>query len=446
MSGIASSVRRLTQLDEVVPRLLRSSGLLVASTSTVGLLGIVTLALTARAIGPAGIGILALVEAYIRSVDLIFRWPPTQAVIKHAAGMMETDDRAAFVRLVKLSFLIDLAGGCLSGGIAIMLGYWASTWFDLGSDGYLYILLVAASLFFSFRPTGIAILRLFDRFDLLAISDACIALARLAIAAVALALDLGIWAFVTLLFLQSMADGLVLFVLALREMYRRGYPAIRPASARQALSENKNFFRFLFNANFSQILRQAVTRFDVLALGLFVGPSAVGFYQVAKRSGKAMQRFGRTLTQVLFPELARMWVRGERDRFGRLILLVTLMTLGAVSILFVPIALSVPVIVKTLFGADFLGAVPIVKLQLVAVVINIAGVSFVPALLSMGLDRQLMGITSLATIGFAAAFVPAVMLAGALGAMACHVVFSLLWFGGCLWLVVRHMRSGQGAV
>ena len=445
MSGIARSVRRLVHFDDVISRIMRNTGILVVSSTTIGVLGVITLAVTARALGPAGVGILALVEAYIRSVDLIVRWPPTQAVIKYAARMLEADDREAFSRLVKLSIVIDLVGGCLSGVIAILLGYWASTWFDLGGDGYRYILLAAASLFFSFRPTGIAILRMFDRFDLLAISDTGIAIGRLVVALIALALDLGIWAFVTLLFLQGVADGLVVFFLSLREMRRRGYPRLRSGSVRQALAENPRFIGFLFNTNASQVLRQAVTRFDVLALGLFVSPTIVGFYQVAKRSGKAVQRFGRTLTQVLFPELARMWVRGERAQFDELIWFITRTTLAIVAIVFVPLALLIPFIVRTLFGVEFLDAVPIVQLQLVAIVINLAGVSFLPALLSMGLDRELMILAILVTIGFAAAFAPAVLLAGALGAMGCHVLFSVFWFCGCMWLFFRQARKERAA-
>lgn len=440
-----SAFRTLIHFDELVPRLLRNTGMLVASSSTVGLLGLATIAITARALGPAGIGIIALIEAYVRSVDLLVRMQPTQVVIKYAADALESDDHERFKGLVKLSFLIDLVGGVISGCIAILLARWATVWFGIGEDGDQYIFLVAIALFFSFRPTGIAVLRLFDRFDLLAITDTGVAFARLCIAAVALVLDLGIWAFVVLLFLQSMADGLIVFFWGLRELRRRGYKAIWRASAYRAFANSSGFFGFLVTANLSNVLRQAVNRFDVLLLGALVGPTVVGLYQIAKRSGKAVQRLGRTFTQVLFPELAKMWARGERGRFGRMIQRVTLFILAVSTLLFVPLAFFVTDIIRVVFGPEFLDAVPIIYMQFVAIIINLTGFAFIPALLSMGLHNQLLVVTTIATLAFSIAFVPAVMIGSAVGAMSCHVLFSLVWFGGCLWLLARNKRSLEDA-
>ena len=438
---MAKSIRILLDFDRLLPSILRNTGLLVASSTCVGILGLATIAVTARALGPAGIGIIALIEAYVRSVDLLLRLQPTQALIRYSADALEANDDNRFKRLVKLSFLIDLVGGLLSGCVAIALASWAGSWLGIGSEGTNYILLIAAALFFSFRPTGIALLRLFNRFDLLAIADTSIAFMRLCVAAVALALDFGIWAFVVLLFLQSMADGLVVFVLAMHEMHKRGYGTFWRASALEAISESPGFFAFLFNSNLSNMLKRAVTRFDVLVLGAFVEPSVIGFYQIAKRSGNAVQRLGRTFTQVLFPELARMWARGERDRFGKMVKRITGLILLVSSIFFVPLAFFVTDIVRIAFGADFLDAVPIIYVQLVAILINLTGFTFIPALLSMKLHRQLLKNTIIATVVFSLAFVPAVIFGSAIGAMMCHVLFSIVWFGGCLRLLGRSRRA-----
>jgi len=426
-------IRRFVQFDELVPRILRNLGYLLSGTTFVALLGIVTLALTARALGPAGLGILALVEAYIRTVDMLSRLQPTQMLIKYATSALEADDPERFGGLVKLSIMIDFFGGAIAGVIAIALGTWAAGVLGLGADGFDYILLVAFSLFVSFRPTGIALLRLFDRFGLLAIVDGCLAILRLAIASLALAFDWGIWAFLTMMLVHSLADGTIAFVLALREFSRRGYRGIWRASARNAIRESPRLFRFLWHSNFNQILRNATQRFDVLALGLLVSPAIVGQYQIAKRSGKAVHRLARTMTQVLFPELAKLWIKGEHARFHRMIRRVTLIILAGCLMVGVPLAFAVPSIVNAVFGEAFAGAVPMILLLGVAIVLNVTGLAFNPALLSMGRDKELLHVTVLATLLFAVAFVPAVELWGGNGAMLCHVLFSMTWFLGCLW-------------
>ena len=432
---MANRFKRLIHFDEVVPRILRNVGVLVSGTAIVSLLGIVTLAIIARALGPAGVGIFALVEAYVRTIDMLTRFQPTQAIIKYASAAAEQGDRDRFARLIKFSILVDLAGGALAGTIAIALGWGAARLLDLGSDGVGYIMFVSVALFVSFRPTGIAVLRLLDRFDLLAKADVGVAVMRLTIAAVALLLDLGIWAFMVILLLQSLADGIVAFVLAMRELSRQGYDGIWRASARSAAAENPGLLRFLWNSNINQILRQSILRFDVLALGALVGPSSVGLYEVAKRSGKSILRLARTITQVLFPELARLWVRGEQARFRRIIWRVSAMTLTVSMVLFVPLAFAMPTIVKVVFGPEFAGAVPLILLFGVSIIVQITGLPFNPALFSIGRDRELLWITIFATILFALAFYPAVMLFSAIGAVLCHLLFSIIWFIGCLWLL-----------
>ena len=75
----------------------------------ISLAAVATLFITARALGQASLGILALVESFVSIVDLILRIEPWQAVMRYAIQAQERRDEAAFARLIKLSLLIDAA-------------------------------------------------------------------------------------------------------------------------------------------------------------------------------------------------------------------------------------------------------------------------------------------------------------------------------------------------
>lgn len=109
-------------------------------------------------------GILALVESFVRIVDLILRLEPWQAVIRYAIQAQHRGDTAAFLRLIKLSVLIDAAGGVLAGVVCMILAPFVAPLIGLPEGvGEEYIWVMALSgLFFSFRPTAIAV-RIFDR-------------------------------------------------------------------------------------------------------------------------------------------------------------------------------------------------------------------------------------------------------------------------------------------
>ena len=162
-------------------RLSRNLSWTFASQLFISLAAVATLFIAARALGPAGLGVLALVESFVGIVDLILRLEPWQAVIRYAIQAQNRGDTGAFLRLIKLSVLIDAAGGVLAGLSCMVLAPLVSPLIGLPeTEGPRYIWLVAFGLFFSFRPTATAVLRIFDRFDRLAWADMISATVRLA--------------------------------------------------------------------------------------------------------------------------------------------------------------------------------------------------------------------------------------------------------------------------
>ena len=77
---------------------------------TAAALGLIALALTARALGPEQLGLLALIEAYARVVDRFIRVEPWQALIKYGADALEGDRPEDFRSLLKFGVLVDIGG------------------------------------------------------------------------------------------------------------------------------------------------------------------------------------------------------------------------------------------------------------------------------------------------------------------------------------------------
>ncbi|WP_186827331.1 lipopolysaccharide biosynthesis protein [Paracoccus aurantiacus] len=405
---------------------------------------VATLFITARALGPTNLGILALVEAFVRIVDLIVRLEPWQAVIKYAIGAQDRRDAPAFLRLIKLSILIDAFGGILSGLTCIILASFIAPMIGLSDEsGAQYIWFVAFGLFFSYRSTATAILRIFDRFDLLARIDMITALIRLALTVIAWASGLGIWAFLALLLAQSLMDGLVAFFCALKELHRHGYHGVRAASGLQALRENPGFLRFLWNSNFNVILRQSANRFDILVLGAMMNPAAVGIYQLGKRVMNRVTKLAGPIRQTIYPELARLWEQGKIAQFNRVVLIVSVSILMMQLVVALPIMLNMEWVIERLFGNAYAGAGPVMNILLGSSIIFASGVALNPALLSMGKDRILVRVTVISTVLFAASFLPFVHLWGVEGAAFSNLVFNLSWTIGCM-LAFRRVRAKSG--
>ena len=423
-------------------RLSRNLSWTFGSQLFISIAAVVTLFITARALGPAGLGILALVESFVRIVDLILRLEPWQAVIRYAIQAQHRGDTAAFLRLIKLSVLIDAAGGVLAGVVCMILAPFVAPLIGLPEGvGEEYIWVMALGLFFSFRPTAIAVLRIFDRFDRLAWVDMISALVRLLLTVVAWLAGLGIWAFLVILLVQSLLDGLLAFAVALHELRKRGHHGALTAQGLAALRENPGFLRFLWNSNFNVILRQSANRFDVLVLGAMMSPAAVGVYQLGKRVMNRLTKLAGPLRQTIYPGLARLWDKGKIHQFNRLVLIFSASILLLQLVIAVPFMLNMERVIAVLFGPAFAGAGPVMNILLISAIIFASGVALNPALLAMGKDRMLVRVTMLSTLLFALSFLPFVHFWGVEGAAASNLIFNLTWTIGCA-LAFRRTRKG----
>ncbi|NHF73081.1 lipopolysaccharide biosynthesis protein [Paracoccus xiamenensis] len=422
-------------------RMSRNLSWTFASQLFMSVAALATLFITARALGPAGLGTVALVESFVRIVDLILRLEPWQAVIRFAIQAQHRGDTPAFLRLIKLSVLIDAAGGVLAGAVCVILAPLVTPLIGLPEGvGTQYIWLMAFGLFFSFRPTATAVLRIFDRFDRLAWVDMISATVRLLLSLVAWLAGLGIWAFIAILLVQSLLDGLLAFAIALHELRRRGHGDALRAPGLVALRENPGFLRFLWNSNFNVILRQSANRFDVLILGAMMNPAAVGIYQLGKRVMNRVTKLAAPVRQTIYPELARLWEKRNLRQFNRLILIVSVAILALQLVIAVPIMLNMESVIALVFGPAFAGAGTVMNILLLSAIIFASGVALNPALLAMGQDRMLVRVTVLSTILFALTFLPFIHFWGVEGAAASNLIFNLTWTIGCT-LAFRRARG-----
>lgn len=421
-------------------RLLRNFAWVGSSQAVIAVLGLLSLALTARTLGPAGLGILAVIEAYTRLIGRLAHPEPWQALIQYGTRAQEQDDRQAFGRLGWLSLMVDVTGGLLAAGLAIALAGWASGWMR-AAEGHAALLMIGGvALAFSPRPTAMGLLRIYDRFDILARLDMVIALIRLVLTALAWALGLGLWAFVGLFVLWTIADGLLPMFFALREMRRNGDRLIS-AAPRQVLAENPGLLRLFVNSNVSVTLRQLRQRLDVLLLSAVLPAAALGLYQLARRIGEAALRLGRPVGQIIYPEFSRMAAQGNYRALRRLLLIATGALTGVLALLLLPAVLAMPALLPLIFGPDFAAAVPSVNIMAAAVALYIAGMTCAPALMSLSRDTAMMVITAVTTAIFLLGLIPAARAWGAEGAAAMHLITNAIWLIACLWVALSASRS-----
>ena len=407
----------------------------------VAMIGLGTMAVMARALGPAGLGAIVLAEAFVRLVDQIVRLEPWQAVIRYGAHALENDKDEEFRRLVKFSTLFDILGGCLSAIVAIAACYLLASWSGFDEEQKKLTVIYSLTLFFALSATPTGLLRLFDLFDLAAKLSVTLALCRLTLSVGAWLMGGDIWTFIVILSVYTIGEKIAPLALAWRELRRRGHLGVWKTPLTGILKENPGILRFIINTNLSALARSSTQGFDTLIVGAVLGTSAAGFYQLARRVGLAAQRICRPIQQAIYPDLAKIWARGERLRFRQVVLRVNASLTMFSSIVILVAAYFMGPIVEIAFGEAFNPVAPLINIQLFAVALVLSGNTLGPALMSMGADKALLTVSIIATAAFFAAIVPLLEHFGAAGAVLAQVMFNLILLAGSWGLFLRLSSS-----
>ncbi len=429
--------------DETLRRILRNMAYIFHANILVALIGLLTVAVMARALGPASLGAVALAEAFVRGVDQIVRLEPWQAIIKFGAPKLDGGRPQEFRRLVRFGTLLDFCGGALAALVAIAGCRVAGSWFGFDNEQIALTQFYAFTLFITISSTPTGLMRLFDRFDVLAKLAVGLALFRLCLSLVAWYFSGGVWAFVGILFVYTAAEQLVPFVLAWRELRLRDHRGVLRTSLTGVFAENPHLLRFIVNTNLSALARLSTQRFDTLIVGALMGSAAAGIYHLARRIGLAAVKVTRPMQQALFPDLARVWGRGDRAKFKSIVLRFNLMISIVAFLGVLTIYPLVDFIVVNMFGSEYISSVALIRVQLFAVAAFLAGNTLGPALLVMGADRSILLLSIMATAAFFGTIVPFVHRFGAEGAVFSQILFSLIVLIGSWYLILVMLTSSS---
>ena len=447
-----SGLRRLQELirhwygDELLRRLVRNAGYLVSGNVVAAGLGLVALALTARALGPELLGLLALIEAYAALVDRLLRLEPWQALIKYGADALERDRHGDFRNLLKFGVLIDVCGAALSAGAAagavLVVGPWLGWSDDTVTMAGVYSLILVCHV----SATPIAVLRLFDRFAVFAGLEIATAAARVVVCAVAFAAGAGLWTFVLLAMAMHLVRHGTLAIVAWRELGRRGHGDFLAGRARGIGRGFPGIWSFILSLKASVMIRRSTGDLDILLVGAFLDSGAVGLYHVAKRFGDATLKVGVPIQQAVFPDTARLWARREIRRLRQGVFQVDLLTGGLAACVLAGVALNTDLVLRLTVGAAYADAAILVILQLVATTTALFGTALRPVLLSMGLQILLLKIVIGSTLAFYATLAISLPMLGVVGASIAHIVQNGLWLLAARFFFVRRIRHEARSV
>ena len=424
---------------------LRNIGHLLSGNFANALLALAAIALTARGLGPAQYGVLAMAFATARAIEMLVTFQSWQPLIRYGAAL-DAPDRADDLRsLLKFGLLLDMAGGLIAFAIGAGIALAGGRLLGWSSEVQQTLLLCCLILPFNWTGMATAVLRLNGRYRLAAWGTVTGTLLRLLGSALAFAAGAGLTVYAAVWAgTQALGNMLFLAIAAavLRERGLGGLGGVLRASAAGVSGRFGGIWRFAWIANISITLRSSANQVDVLIVGAFAGPAAAGLYHIAKRAGRLAEQVSTQAQAVLFPDVARRWAAGERAEMRRAIGQIELVLFLFGVVCTAVLAVIAGPLIRLLLGEPFAGAAPLLVVQMLAVTLAMTGAASRSGLLAMGEERKVLEAVLAGTLLFHALAFTLVPAIGPMGANIAHIGLGLIASGLMLAWCRRRLREG----
>jgi O-antigen/teichoic acid export membrane protein len=398
----------------VLRRVLANTGVLIGGRTANAIISLAYLALAARTLGVGDVGVLFLINAFAQLVGDVVKFNAWQTVLHYGASALAGDDADGVHRVVRFTLFLDitsgLAGVAAAVGIALLAGG-ALGWTPAQSPAAaLYCLSIALMT----PSTPIGLLRLFDRFDLIAIQAPVGSLVRLAGCGLAFALDASMEAFLAIWALGTIASFLFLAGAAWREMHRRGLST--GFKWRGPLTQQMpGAWRFAWATNLSTTLETAFTHAITLVVGAVAGPAPAALWRIGRQVADAVAKPARLLIPALYPELARLNATEGERAMGKLASQVGLVGAGLGGALILAALFGRPLLTLVL-GPDFAPAGDIMVWQMAAAAVGIWSLPLEPMLVSLGRPGDVVKVRIVVSVVMLASLPAAIQAFGLTGA------------------------------
>jgi O-antigen/teichoic acid export membrane protein len=340
------------------------------------LAGIAYLGIAARALGPQAFGQFILILTYGQMIANFVQFQSWKGVIRYGALHTAAERPDRLGRLFGFTATLDF-GSAFAGALLAIIGVpLIAPFFHWTSDQQLSAAAFASILLLTTGATPTGMLRLFDRFDLIAYAEAVGPLVRLLgsiaawVAGADIPIFLAIWAG------AAVAQAATQWIAAIA--INRSRLAFGRSPFRQAIAENDRIWRFMLQTNISNSVGMFWMQVGTLAVGAVAGAAEAGAFRLAQRLAKGILRPVRPVTVALYPELSRLVAADDHAQLRMVVVRVTLAAAALAFLVVIVTGVAGREILAIIAGRQFEFAYPFLFLLSIAAAIDLAGFSLEP--------------------------------------------------------------------
>lgn len=374
--------------DTAGKRIAKNTGLMFIGKGGGAVFNLLVLYAVARTLDTAGAGMLFLIHSTMLLIGEIGMFKSWQALIKYGVPHYKGADIAGLHRLIRFSMGVDLVMAIFACLLAELFVWFGAELIGLSADVRGMTMFYCLIILVRQRSASIGVLRLLDRFDLLALHAIVLPFTRFVGAIIVWLTGGGISEFVLVWFLAGLFEHVVLWGMALWVLHKEGQLAGLFSKWPSLKSPEAGVWRFAMTAHIDAGMVVAKQELPLLLAGGVLGPAFAAVFKVAVQIASVLVRGTQQLDEVIYPELAKLVAAGETWRIwplilrtGGILVAIALVTGGLV-------AAFGPQFLSSVMGTDYGQSAGIALLLLLAGAISAACSPLLPTLYAAGRPGQ----------------------------------------------------------
>ncbi|WP_429276806.1 lipopolysaccharide biosynthesis protein [Novosphingobium gossypii] len=406
--------------DGVFRTIVRNASLLASGKLGGALLGLIALACAGRGLTPALFGTLVLIHSYANGVGAVVKFQTWQFIVRYGAPALERGDMKTLRDVTGFAVGLDLASGFvgLAGGLLLLPH--AAQWFGIGPENLKLAMLYCTLIPTMAAATPTGILRVFDRFDQIALQQMVTPLVRSAGALLSYFGGFGFTGFVLTWYTADLAGDLCLWVLSIRELRRRKVRgALRPGLLGPA-RRLPRAWGFVWTTNIAHSIWAAWGPVSNLIVGALLSPAAAGLFKIAATFFDSASKPAELMSRSFYPEIMRL-DPGSRHPWQLALRSAVISGAIAMVVLLIVTVGGKPVI-DLVFGKKYVEAYDLLQLMTASLVVAMAAFPLESLLYMAGRERSALAAEGAAALGYAVVLVVLIHLFGIWGAGLAYVV------------------------
>ncbi len=422
-----------------------NASIILGERAVFALVNLAAAALAVRTIGLEGFGVVTIVHAYARLIGDTLRFQSWQAVLRYGGPLIQSGDHDGFRRLIGLTLRLDVLALAGSLFLAVFGAGFMADLFNWSPEVAALAPWYALSIIFMISATPTGLLRLFNRFGVLATQHAMTATIRL-IGALALWLAGGsVGAMVAVWFAATVISGTYMMTVTFMEVKkRRLLPRIRPSWTFRRLADGfEGIWGFVFGTNLVSTLSAGLPHLATLVVGAALGTSSASLYAIARQVANGVSKPAKLMAPVIFPEIVWLRASGKHVSVGKLLRRAFIAGTVGVALIAILVGLAGPYLLEFIFGPEALDAYGVMVLAAAASALMVWGFALEPTLLSAGRIGTVLIIQVIGATVFLTVLLTGLPVYGLIAAGFAHFAQSVIVFSGRLLTVRRVLAKDE---